>query len=257
MLTITTAQLNAWIAALLWPFMRILGLIIAAPLFGNQVVAVRLRVGLALLITVVIAPALPPLPDIAPDSATGMGLFVQQLLIGLVMGFAVRLIFTAVEMAGELIGLQMGLGFAVFFDPQHSAQVPVIGQFLGLIATLFFLAVNGHLLMLSVLADSFRLMPIAATTIDPAFWRDAAGWGSRILYVSLLLSLPVIAALLVTNLALGVLTRAAPQLNIFAFGFPVTLAVGFGALLLSLPLFAPVFDQLLQEAVQRMLAFGP
>ncbi len=257
MLTVTSAQLSAWLAALFWPFIRILGLMIAAPLFGNQVVSVRLRVGLALLITMVIAPALPPLPAVPPDSAAGLGIFVQQLLIGLVMGFAVRLIFTTVEMAGELIGLQMGLGFAVFFDPQHSAQVPVIGQFLGLIATLFFLAVNGHLLMLSVLADSFRVIPIAATAFDPGLWRTVAGWGSRIFYVALLLSLPVIAALLVTNLALGVLTRAAPQLNIFAFGFPVTLAVGFGALLLSLPLFAPVFDQLLQEAVQRMLAFGP
>ncbi|MDP3715801.1 MAG: flagellar biosynthetic protein FliR, partial [Burkholderiales bacterium] len=145
MLTITTDQLNAWLAGLMWPFIRILGLMIAAPLFGNQRFPVRMRVGLALLITVVVAPTLPPLPDIAPDSPAGLGIFMQQLLIGLAMGFAVRMIFTAVEMAGELIGLQMGLGFAVFYDPQSSGQMPVVGQFLGLVATLTFLALNGHL----------------------------------------------------------------------------------------------------------------
>ena len=257
MLTVTTAQLNAWLAALMWPFIRILGLMIAAPLFGNQRFPVRMRVGLALLITIVVAPTLPAMPDIAPDSPAGLGIFMQQLLIGLAMGFAVRLVFTAVEMAGELIGLQMGLGFAVFYDPQHSSQMPVVGQFLGLVATLTFLALDGHLLMISVLAESFRAMPISATAVDPQAWRAVAGWGSHILYAALLLSLPVMAALLTTNLALGVLTRAAPQLNVFAVGFPITLAVGFGALLLSLPFFTPVFQRLLQDSMQWMLSFQP
>jgi flagellar biosynthesis protein FliR len=257
MLTITTVQLNAWLAGMMWPFIRILGLMIAAPLFGNQRFPVRMRVGLALLITVVVAPTLPPLPDIAPDSPAGLGIFMQQLLIGLAMGFAVRMVFTAVEMAGELIGLQMGLGFAVFYDPQSSGQMPVVGQFLGLVATLTFLALNGHLMMISTLADSFREMPITAAAVDPLAWRTIAGWGSKILYSALLLSLPVVAALLTTNLALGVLTRAAPQLNVFAVGFPITLAVGFGALLLSLPFFTPVFERLLADSFGLMLSFRP
>lgn len=257
MLTVTTAQLNAWLAALMWPFVRILGLMIAAPLFGNPRFPLRLRVGLALLITLVIAPTLPPLPDIAPDSPAGLGIFMQQLLIGLAMGFAVRLVFTAAEMAGELIGLQMGLGFAVFYDPQHSGQMPVVGQFLGVVVTLLFLAVDGHLLMISTLADSFREMPITPAAVDPLAWRTIAGWGSHILYAALLLSLPVVAALLATNLALGVLTRAAPQLNVFAVGFPITLTIGFGALLLSLPFFTPVFERLLGESLRLMLSFRP
>ena len=257
MLTVTTAQLNLWLAGLLWPFIRILGLMIAAPLFGNQRFPLRMRVGLALLITVVVAPTLPPLPDIAPDSTAGLGIFMQQLLIGLAMGFAVRMVFTAVEMAGELIGLQMGLGFAVFYDPQNSGQMPVVGQFLGLVATLTFLALNGHLMMISTLADSFREMPITAAAVDPLAWRTIAGWGGRILYSALLLSLPVVAALLTTNLALGVLTRAAPQLNVFAVGFPITLTVGFGALLLSLPFFTPVFERLLADSFGLMLSFHP
>jgi len=257
MLTITTVQLNAWLAGLMWPFIRILGLMIAAPLFGNQRFPVRMRVGLALLITLVVAPTLPPLPDVAPDSPAGLGIFMQQLLIGLAMGFAVRMVFTAVEMAGELIGLQMGLGFAVFYDQQSAGQMPVVGQFLGLVATLTFLAINGHLMMISVLADSFREMPITAAAVDPLAWRTIAGWGGRILYSALLLSMPVVAALLTTNLALGVLTRAAPQLNVFAVGFPITLGVGFGALLLSLPFFAPVFERLLADSFGLMLSLRP
>ncbi len=255
MLTVTSAQLSAWLVAFLWPFSRILGLMIAAPLFGNMVFPIRVRVSLALLITLIIAPTLPPPPAIAPDSLAGLGIFAQQLLIGLTMGFAVRLIFTAVEMAGELIGLQMGLGFAVFYDPQRGGQIPVIGQFLGLVATLTFLALNGHLLMLSTLADSFQAMPIGAS-IDPGVWVTIAGWGSKILYAALVLALPVVAALLAVNISLGVLTRAAPQLNVFAVGFPITLAVGFGALLLSLPFFTPVFERLLQESLQLMLSFS-
>ncbi len=255
MLSVTSAQLNLWLAAFLWPFIRILGLMIAAPLFGNQRFPMRVRVGLALLITLVVAPTLPPLPAVAPDSLMGLGIFAQQLLIGLAMGFTVRILFTAVEMAGELIGLQMGLGFAVFYDPQHGGQIPVVGQFLGLVATLMFLAMNGHLLVLSSLVDSFRVMPIAATTVDPGVWKMIAGWGSKIFYSALLLALPVVAALLTVNLALGVLTRAAPQLNVFAVGFPITLIIGFSALLLSLPYFTPVLERLIQDSVALLLSF--
>lgn len=256
MLSVTTAQLNAWLAMLLWPFMRILGLMIAAPVFGNQRFSVRLRVGLALMVAIIVAPTLPPLPAVAPDSAAGLGIVAQQLLIGLAMGFVMRMVFTAVEMAGELIGLQMGLGFAVFYDPQNSGQMPIIGQFLGLIATLAFLAANGHLMVLSMLADSFRVMPIDTQMVDPGLWKTIAGWGSRILYSALLLALPVVAALLMTSLALAVLTRAAPQLNVFAVGFPITLLIGFIALLLSLPFFNPVFDRLLQDSLELMGSFN-
>lgn len=257
MLSVTSAQLNLWLAAFLWPFVRILGLMIAAPLFGNQRFPVRMRVGLALLITIIVAPSLPPLPAIAPDSPAGLGIFAQQLLIGLAMGFAIRLMFNAAEMAGELIGLQMGLGFAVFYDPQNAGQMPVVGQFLGLVATLAFLAMNGHLLVLSVLADSFRVMPIDAAAMDPGVWKMVAGWGGKIFYFALLLSLPMVATLLMASLALGVLTRAAPQLNVFAVGFPITLIIGFGALLLSLPYFTPVFERLLHESVALMLLSRP
>jgi flagellar biosynthesis protein FliR len=254
-LTIGSAELSAWLAAFLWPFARVLGLLIAAPLFGNPRFPLRVRLGLALLITVVVAPTLPPVPQAAPDSLAGLGIFAQQLLIGLTMGFVVRLIFTAVEMAGELIGLQMGLGFAMFYDPQNAGQMPVIGQFLGVLATLIFLALNGHLLMLSALAESFRDLPVGMLP-GQGRWLDIAGWGAGIFSAALLLAMPVIAALLTVNLALAALTRASPQLNVFAIGFPITLAVGFAALLLTLPWLSPAIESLLREAMERLFSLS-
>lgn len=255
MLTIGSVQLSAWLAAFLWPFARVLGLLIAAPVFGNPRFPLRVRLGLALLITVVVAPTLPPVPQVAPDSLAGLGIFAQQLLIGLTMGFAVRLIFTAVEMAGELIGLQMGLGFAMFYDPQNAGQMPVVGQFLGVLTTLIFLALNGHLLMLSALAESFRDLPVG-TLPGSGRWLDIAGWGAGIFSAALLLAMPVIAALLTVNLALAALTRASPQLNVFAIGFPITLAVGFAALLLTLPWLPPGIEGLLRETMERLFSLG-
>jgi len=256
MLTVTSAQLDVWLAAFLWPFTRILALLASAPLAGNQKYPAQAKVGLAVLITIVVAPLLPPLPAVAPDSAAGLAILVQQLVIGLAMGFAMRLVFTAVEMAGELIGLQMGLGFATLYDPQNSTQMPVVGQFLGLIAALAFLAANGHLVVLSVLADSFNVMPIGASVLGPGAWKTLASWGGSIMYAALLLSLPLIAVLLTVNLALGVLSRAAPQLNIFAVGFPVTLMIGFGALLACMPYFTPVLEGLVRNGTEAMLGFA-
>jgi len=254
-LTFGSAELSAWLAAFLWPFARVLGLLIAAPLFGNPRFPLRVRLGLALLITVVVAPTLPPVPQVAPDSLAGLGIFAQQLLIGLTMGFAVRLVFTAVEMAGELIGMQMGLGFAMFYDPQNAGQMPVVGQFLGVLTTLIFLALNGHLLMLSALAESFRDLPVG-TLPGTGRWLDIAGWGAGIFSAALLLAMPVIAALLTVNLALAALTRSSPQLNVFAIGFPITLAVGFAALLLTLPWLPATAESLLRVATERLFSLG-
>jgi flagellar biosynthetic protein FliR len=254
-LSIGSAQLSAWLAALLWPFARVLGLMIAAPLFGNPRFPLRVRLGLALIVAVVVAPTLPPMPPVAPDSLAGLGIFAQQLLIGLTMGFALRLIFTAAEMAGELIGLQMGLGFAMFYDPQNAGQMPVVGQFLGVATMLIFLALDGHLLLLSALAESFRDLPVGVLP-GQGRWLDIAGWGARIFSAALLLAMPVIAALLTVNLALAALTRASPQLNVFAIGFPITLAVGFAALLLTLPWLAPAINGLLRETMDTLSGLG-
>jgi flagellar biosynthetic protein FliR len=193
------------------------------------------------------------MPQVEPGSQAGVLILAQQVVIGLAMGFTMRIVFTAVEMAGELVGLQMGLGFATFFDPENAGDIPVVGQFLGLIATLFFLVLNGHLQMISLLSQSFSALPISGDGIAAAGFTTLVHWGGEIFAAGLLLSLPLLAALLITNLALGILSRAAPQLNIFAVGFPLTLAIGLLVLGLALPYFAPILERMIQEALQMML----
>jgi flagellar biosynthesis protein FliR len=252
MISFTYAQLSALIAAFLWPLARIAALIATAPTLGNLATPRRVKILLAVAITLVVAPVLGEPPAIEPWSGPGLLLLAQQLLIGATMGFAMRIVFTMVDLAGELAGLQMGLGFATFFDPQHAASLPVIAQFLSLLATLTFLSVNGHLLLIAALADSFRALPVGDLALAPSLWLLVADWGGAIFLTGLMLALPIIATLLVANLALGVLTRAAPQLNLFAVGFPITLLAGWVMLALALPHFAPALTRMFDEGLQRV-----
>jgi len=246
-LVITDAQINALVAYFVWPFARIFGVFLTEPVFSSRAIPRRFKAGFALAITVLIAPMLPPLPAVPLVSAAGVAILVQQLLIGAMIGFVLRIAITAVEMAGMLSGMQMGLGFAMFFDPAQSAQVPALGRVISVFVTLLFLAFGGPQIVLSVLVDSFSVLPVGS----PFPWRSLealAMWGRHLFSWGLWLSLPVIAALLVTNLAIGVMTRAAPQFNIFAFGFPLTLLIGFVMLYLSLPLLLPAIETLYGES---------
>jgi flagellar biosynthetic protein FliR len=252
MISVTTAQLNALLAAFAWPLARILALIASAPVIGNPRVPARLKISLALLITVLVAPLVPSPTDISPASGAGLLIMAQQVLIGLAMGFAMHVVFHAAEMAGEFIGLQMGLGFATLYDASVPGMIPVIGQFLGVTVALAFLAVDGHLLLISVLVQSFQTLPLAPLS-SPAGLHAVAQWGSSIFSFGLALALPLLAALLITNVGLGVLTRAAPQLNIFAVGFPLTILVGFLGLTLALPYFAPTLERMFMDGLAQML----
>ena len=253
MINITSMQLEAWLAAFIFPLARILALVASAPVIGNRQVPARVKVGFAMLITFLIAPTLDIPPGIEASSGPGLFILLQQILVGLAMGFAMRLVFTAIEMAGDIMGLQMGLGFASFYDPINSSNTQVIAQFLGILAALAFLSMNGHLYMLATLAESFHAFPISTQVPSASAMRTLALWGGSIFAHALQLSLPLIAALLITNLALGILTRSAPQLNIFAIGFPVTIVVGFATLMLALPYLAPLLETFMQAGQDMML----
>ncbi|MCC7546584.1 MAG: flagellar biosynthetic protein FliR [Burkholderiales bacterium] len=249
MLEVSTAQWYAWIAAFFFPFLRVLGMLLADPLFGNNATPITAKVGLAIFITLLLAPVLPAMPSVEPASAQGVLIGVQQLLIGLGMGFAVRIALTAAETAGQVAGLQMGLGFAVFFDPQTSAQTAVVGQAMGLFAILVFLSINGHFIVLGALSDSFRMLPVELGPVRALGWRTLVEWGSVIFSAGVLISLPVVGALLIANVAVGIMSRAAPQLNVFAVGFPITLVTGFVALYLAAPYIGPALAGLFEEAM--------
>jgi flagellar biosynthetic protein FliR len=259
MITITSTQMHAWIAGLLWPLTRILGLFMVAPLFSNRSIPARVRIVLGVLIALIVAPAVSgSLPPVDPMSAAGLVLLAQQMVIGLAMGFAMRIVFAAVEMAGEMVGLTMGLGFATFFDPQSHGRSSAISQFLALLVLMIYLAANVHLVLLSVLVESFATLPIGAPA-DGGLAHQLVQSGSRIFSLGVQLALPMVAALLMTNMALGILTRAAPQLNLFGIGFPLTLTVGFVLIGLALPYLATPMERLLQEGVElaRRIAMLP
>jgi flagellar biosynthetic protein FliR len=252
MITVSSAQLDAWIMMIVWPLTRILALLASAPVTGNPQFPLTAKIGLAVLLTALVAPTLPAPPALAPDSAHALLLLAREIALGVGMGLAMRVVFAAISMAGDIVGLQMGLGFAQFFDPQSSGQVPVIGQFLSLLATLAFLTINGHLLLLAALIDSFRGVPPETAVSAASGAMALAQWGGVIVQAAVQLSLPLIATMLITNAALAVLTRASPQLNLFAIGFPVTLGVGFIALLLVLPYMVPGFERLFEQGLQAM-----
>ncbi|OWW18801.1 flagellar biosynthetic protein FliR [Noviherbaspirillum denitrificans] len=255
MISFSNTELYALIAGFVWPLTRILGLIATAPLFGNLSIPVRVKAALGVMLALVIAPTVPEVPASDPMSLAGALILAQQLVIGLAMGFSMRIVFAAVEMAGEVAGLTMGFGFATFFDPQTRGRSSAISQFLSLLALMIFLALNIHLVLLATLADSFVSMPISAAG-DMKGFRDLANWGGLIFSAGAQLALPIIAALLITNIALGILTRAAPQLNLFGIGFPITLGAGFLVLALVLPYLSTPLERLFIEGLNVVRQFS-
>jgi flagellar biosynthetic protein FliR len=258
MISVTTPELNAWLAMFMWPLARVLGLIAAAPLFSNSAVPATMKLVLGLAVTVAIAPMAGPMPDVSPASGAGLLILVGQSIVGATLGFAMRIAFAAADLAGDLCGLQMGLGFATFYDPQSAHNSAVLSEFFGVIATLLLLAGNGHLLMLGALAQSFQTIPVSASMLPATTLAQVADWGGLVFRYGLLLSLPLVVAMMIANLALGVLTKAAPQLNIFAVGFPLTIFSGFIVLWIGMPYFGPVLEQLPQLGIELMLGVhGP
>ncbi|HTY02175.1 MAG TPA: flagellar biosynthetic protein FliR [Rhodocyclaceae bacterium] len=248
MVSITSAQLDAWLALFVFPLARILGLVAVAPVFSSVGLPLRVRILLGIAIALALAPALPPMPAVAAGSWIGLAILAQQTVIGVLLGLTLYIAFSAVDLAGELMGLQMGLSFAVFYDPQNAGQTPVLGEFLGIVTTLLFLAMNGHLLVLATLAESFRLLPVSATPISGLGIAALVRWAAVLFSAGVLLSLPVVAALLIANIAMGVLSRVAPQLNLFAIGFPVTMVSGFVVVMISLPYFGAALERLFDQS---------
>ena len=253
MLTVTSAQLDLWLAGFIWPFVRILAMVATDPFFGNRSVPRRVKVGLSVMLTVILTPVLGEMPHVSPGSAAGILIMVQQIMIGVSMGLAMRIVFASFEMAGHLAGLQMGLGFATFFDPQRGTQVQAVSTFTGLLALLLFLSMNGHLVVIRALAESFYVLPVSSRILSVTGWKTLVEWGGEIFKAGLLISLPIVAVLLVANLAMGIMSRAAPQVNLFAVGFPITLGIGFFMLYLSLPYFTPLFDRIFNDGISTTL----
>jgi flagellar biosynthetic protein FliR len=253
MINLTTTELNAWIVAFFFPLARILALLVAAPPFNNPALPVRVKLLLGIAIAVAITPTLPTMPSVEPASGAGLLVLAQQMLIGFAMGFTMRLVFTAVDMAGNMISNQMGLGFATAYDPQSASQTVVVSEFLGMLALLTFMAINGHLMVIATLVRSFTALPIGAEAIASSTWSNIANAGGVIFSSGVLLALPVMVALMITNIALGVLGRVAPQLNLMAIGFPITIILGFAALFVGMSYLGAPLQQMFEHGLNSML----
>ena len=249
---LTSAEIFTWVGGLFWPFIRLTAMLLATPVFGARMVPVRIRISIGLFLAWMLFPMLPDVPAVDPLSPAGFLISIQQVLIGVSMGFILQMVFGAVVMAGQNIAMSMGLGFASAVDPQNGVQVPVLSQFYMVIATLIFLALDGHLVIIETLVNSFYLLPIGSAAVSADFVWQVAAWGSYMFIGSVLMAVPVMVALLLVNLAFGVMTRAAPQLNIFAVGFPVTLLAGFILLLFGLPALLPQLSNLFADAFATM-----
>ena len=253
MLTVTIEQIGAWVGSYFWPFVRISALFMVAPVFGAQMVPVRIRVMLAFVLSLLVAPLLPPAPGVDPVSLAGVMLMAQQVLIGTAMGFMVHTVFQTLVIAGEAMANGMGLGFARMVDPANGVQVPVISQFFIIMATLLFVTLNGHLMLIDLVVRSFHLLPIGEGGLSPAGFRMVAAWGSQMFVGALLIALPAVTAMLVVNVSLGVITRAAPQLNIFAVGFPLMILLGFVFIMMSTPSVLNQFMSLMMDSFDTII----
>ncbi len=243
------AQLQQWLADFFWPFVRVGAALMAAPVFSVRQVPVRWRVLLAVLITLAIQPLIPASPVVEPWGPAGVMIALQQIGIGAMMGFVLQLAFQALVFGGQVMAYSMGLGFASMMDPTNGVQVPVVSQYWLILAMLAFLLGNGHLLLLGSVAQSFHLLPVAVDGLSRAGLWGVVAWSSRLFAAGVLMALPVIVALLLINIGMGVVSRAAPQLNIFAIGFPITLLAGFLVIWVTLPQVMQGFDRLVDEAL--------
>lgn len=252
MISVTIDQLYAWINAFIWPFMRIAAMVGSAPLLSESAIPARVKVGLAALLTLIVAPTLGPMPTLATASWGALWLMGQQILIGLALGLTMRIIFAAVQTAGEFVGLQMGLAFASFFDPGTGSNTAVLARILNTITLLVFIAMNGHLLMIGGLVRTFEVLPIGMGALDVNGWGVLLEWSSQIVVSGLLLALPVMVVLLTINLSLGILNRTAQQLSVFAVGFPISLTVGLTILAVVLPQISPFLERLFQDGYDTM-----
>ncbi|TDP71605.1 flagellar biosynthetic protein FliR [Roseateles toxinivorans] len=250
MFSVTEAQLLAWITPLIWPFIRTLAMFSAMPIFSQRNLPMRVRVALAALTSFAAQASLPDMPLVPLDSAPAVLVILQQILIGVCLGFAVRIVFTAIEFAGELIGLQMGLNYAGFFDPATGGQATATSRFFGTMVAFLFVVINGHLLLINAVVQSFYSFPVGAEPFAFLQMAQPQVWGADIFRIGLWVALPLITMLLFVNLVLGIISRVASQINIFAVGFPITLGVGLVGILMTLPLMQMPF----MVALEHMLA---
>ncbi len=238
----------------LWPFIRIGAFAMVMPVIAAGFVPVRVRLLVAIALTIVIAPVLGELPAVDVLSLEGLLLLAHEMITGIAMAFIVQLVFDAVALAGQVVAMSMGLGFAVLVDRQNGVNMPVLGQLFLILAMLIFLALDGHLAMIRLLADSFEVLPMTAGGLGPASVSVLLTWSTQLFAVAVAIALPAITALIIVNLSFGVMSRAAPTLNLFAVGFPTAMLAGFVIIFLNIDALAATVSRAMAAALTALPA---
>ncbi|WP_444677444.1 flagellar biosynthetic protein FliR [Halomonas sp. E19] len=252
MVEVTFAQLQGWLVVLLWPFVRITSFFVASPLWGHSSVPNQVKIGLAFLMTLVLVPVLPAMPEVPIMSWASLGLMVEQMLIGIAIGLVMHVVFAVVQAAGEFIGLQMGLAFATFFDPGSGTNTMILSRVFFMITLLMFVALGGHLMVLEALASSFFSLPVGIGAFNPTAFEMLVRYGGTIFVAGMSLALPLVGSLLIINLAMGILNRSAPQLTVFNIGFPTSLTVGLVLLMVLMTDMSRFLQRLFSNGIQFM-----
>ncbi|MDP3650123.1 MAG: flagellar biosynthetic protein FliR [Rhodoferax sp.] len=250
MISFTEAQLMAWVSPLVWPFLRVLAVFTTAPVFSSRAFPMRAKIALAFFVALGTQASLPSMPVIGFNDPQVLGVVIQQVGIGLAIGFVVRLVFAAVELAGEVVGFQMGLNFAAFFDPTLNAQSSAVARFFGQMTALLFVVMNGHLMVLAAVNRSFHSFPVDQNFLEALGQMKLYRLGTDLFASALWIALPMVGMLMFANLALGIISRVAPQMNIFAVGFPITLVVGLVGIAVTLPMLDQPFIALMGRAIE-------
>lgn len=249
---ITLLQVEQMVSSFLWPLFRVSSFFMAMPIIGTQMLPMRLRLGLALAVTVLIVPVLPPMPEFDGLSLQNWIVVAQQVLIGSLLGFSANILLQSFVAGGQIMAMQMGLGFASMTDPANGVNTVILSQIYLMLVMMLFLGMNGHLVLIEIMVDSFDVIPVGLEGVSKMTLWEIAHWGGWLFMAALMMALPAVTALLVINFAFGIMTKAAPQLNIFAIGFPFTMLMGVFIVWVSLSGFFSHYQTFSAEALENV-----
>jgi flagellar biosynthesis protein FliR len=251
-LIVSEDQIHQFIGQYLWPMVRISAFYFAVPIIGARTVPPRLRIVLCLLTAMLVSPLLPVSPTVSFMSLEGMLMVIKEVIIGLSLGFTLQVVLHVFLLVGQFVALKLGLGFAAQNDPSTGVSVTILSQFYLLLSTLLFLAINGHLVVIQMIVDSFFSFPIGGSGFTEAHYMHIVGLFSWMFSSALLISLPLLTSMMIVNMSFGVMSRSAPQMNVFTVGFPITLLFGFVLMWYSLSNFLPLFTQVIDEGLMAV-----
>ncbi len=246
----STAEITAFVGAYIWPFIRISAMMMTAPIYSAKSVPIRFRVASGFVVTLLIVPVLPPFPLVDFISGEALLIAIHQVIIGAIMGFALQLAFNLFVMSGHILAMQAGLGFSMMNSPQDGIQVTVVGQLYLMLATFLYLAMDGHLILMRELVNSFTILPISTSGISTTGYWMLVSWGSQMFQSAVMMVLPAITALLMVNVSFGVMSKASPQLNPFSVGFLITIILAFAIIYVSMPTLVPYFERIMTNIFQ-------